>query len=338
MSTESGYSDLNEIKSDFSEIYTEKDPREYFMVLGQLDYIVPHVAQPVFDQLIRARAKTQKEPVTVLDLGCSYGLNGALMKYALRYDALRERYNDPALKTMPSEALLELDRHYYQAWPKNSQVKVIGLDPSENAVRYGEAVGTMDLGLALDLENTDPTPEQAKALESVDLIVSTGCVGYVTSKSFQRLTKLARRGRPAWVASFVLRMFSYKEIEGTLSTLGLKTEKFESATFVQLSCAVVISNRKWMPPCTRLSAASSASCANPAYVRVTFSLPPVPVHVTENGMASVPITRASARAALRPMHVRLLACDGYGGVASSGVQVGSGVVAGFSSSPARRMG
>jgi len=233
MSTESGYSDLNEIKSNFSEIYTEKDPREYFRVLGQLDYIVPHVAQPVFDQLIRARAETQKEPVTVLDLGCSYGLNGALMKYALRYDALRERYTDPALKTMPSEALLELDRHYYQAWPKNPQVKVIGLDPSENAVRYGGAVGTMDLGLALDLENNDPTPEQAKALETVDLIVSTGCVGYVTSKSFQRLTKLARRGRPAWVASFVLRMFSYKEIEGTLSTLGLKTEKFESATFVQ---------------------------------------------------------------------------------------------------------
>jgi SAM-dependent methyltransferase len=233
MSTESGYSDLNEMKSDFSEIYTDRDPREYFRVLGQLDYIVPHVAQPVFEQLIRARAETQEEPVTVLDLGCSYGLNGALMKYALRYDALRERYTDPALKTMSSDALLELDRHFYQAWPKNSKVKVIGLDPSANAVKYGEAAGTMDLGLPLDLENSDPTPEQAKALEAVDIVVSTGCVGYVTSKTFQRLAKLARRGRPAWVASFVLRMFSYVEIEETLDTLGLTTEQFESATFVQ---------------------------------------------------------------------------------------------------------
>jgi SAM-dependent methyltransferase len=233
MSTESGYSDLNEMKSDFSEIYTDRDPREYFRVLGQLDYIVPHVAQPVFEQLIRARAETQEEPVTVLDLGCSYGLNGALMKYALRYDALRERYTDPALKTISSDALLELDRHFYQAWPKNSKVKVIGLDPSANAVKYGEAAGTMDLGLPLDLENSDPTPEQAKALEAVDIIVSTGCVGYVTSKTFQRLAKLARRGRPAWVASFVLRMFPYDEIEETLDTLGLKTEQFESATFVQ---------------------------------------------------------------------------------------------------------
>ena len=233
MRTERRYSNLNEIKSDFSEIYTDTDPREYFRVLGQLDYIVPHVAQPVFEQLIRARAETQEEPVTVLDLGCSYGLNGALMKYALRYDALRERYTDPVLKPLSSEALLELDRHFYLAWPKNSQVRVIGLDPSQNAVRYGEAVGTLDLGLALDLENDDPTPEQARALEGVDLIVSTGCVGYVTSKTFDRLAKLARRGRPAWVASFVLRMFPYDEITETLSTLGLKTEQFESATFVQ---------------------------------------------------------------------------------------------------------
>lgn len=233
MPAERDYSDLNEIKSDFSKIYTDRDPREYFRVLGQLDYIVPHVAQPVFEQLIRARAETQDEPVTVLDLGCSYGLNGALMKYALRYDALRERYTDPALKTLSSDALLALDRHFYQAWPKNPRVRVIGLDPSANAVGYGEAAGTMDLALPLDLENNDPSPEQARALESVDLIVSTGCVGYVTSKTFTRLAKLARKGRPAWVASFVLRMFRYDEIEATLATLGLETERFESATFVQ---------------------------------------------------------------------------------------------------------
>jgi SAM-dependent methyltransferase len=233
MTTESGYSDLNELKSDFSQIYADKDPREYFRVLGQLDYIIPHLAQPVFEQLIRARAETQSEQVTVLDLGCSYGLNGALMKYALRYDALRERYTDPALKTLTSDQLLELDRNFYRSWPKHSRVRVIGLDPSENAVRYGQASGSMDVGLPLDLENYDPSPEQAKALEAVDIIVSTGCVGYVTSKTFQRLARLARRGRPAWVASFVLRMFPYDDIEATLATLGLETEIFEAATFVQ---------------------------------------------------------------------------------------------------------
>ena len=46
---------------------------------------------------------------TVLDLGSSYGVNGALMKYALGYDALRDRYTAPSLQGLSSEDLLELD-------------------------------------------------------------------------------------------------------------------------------------------------------------------------------------------------------------------------------------
>ena len=84
---------------DFSDLYTSKDPRNYFKYLGQLDYIIPHLAQPIFDQLIRARQELQREPVTVLDLGCSYAINGALMKYALDYEALRQRYTAPALQS-----------------------------------------------------------------------------------------------------------------------------------------------------------------------------------------------------------------------------------------------
>ncbi len=227
------YSDLNEIKSDFSEIYTDRDPREYFRVLGQLDYIIPYLAQPVFEQLIRARAETQSEPVTVLDLGCSYGVNAALMKYALRYDTLRSRYTDPALKTVASGEFLRFDQSFYRSWPQRSNIRVIGLDPSRNAVEYAQASGALDIGMCLDLEQDDPTPDQARILESVDLIVSTGCVGYVTSQTFQRLARLARKGRTAWVASFVLRMFPYDGIEQTLAELGLETEQFEAATFVQ---------------------------------------------------------------------------------------------------------
>ncbi len=224
---------INDGKANFDDIYVSADPRRYFSVLGQLDYIIPHLAQPVFDQLIQARAEQQDEPVTVLDLGCSYGVNGALMKYALSYDAIRERYISPHLQSLKSEELAGHDRAFYRAWPKNDGVRVIGLDVSENAVRYAQASGAIDLGYALDLERHDPSPEQAEALAKADIIVSTGCVGYVTSKTFHRLAKLARRGRPTWVASFVLRMFPYRAITQTLAEQGLVTEKFEGATFVQ---------------------------------------------------------------------------------------------------------
>ncbi len=233
MNKPAAYTKINQSKMDFSDLYTSKDPRNYFKYLGQLDYIIPHLAQPVFAQLIRARQELQDEPVTVLDLGCSYAINGALMKYALDYEALRQRYTAPSLQTLSSEQVLELDRHFYRAWPRNDGVRVIGLDISENAIRYGEKCGLLDRGLAIDLENRELAPDEAVDLADVDIIVSTGCVGYVTAKTFERVLKASRRGRTPWVASFVLRMFPFDEIERTLDSYGLETELYEGATFVQ---------------------------------------------------------------------------------------------------------
>lgn len=227
------FSTINEAKTNFDQIYVEKDPRQYFNYLGQLDYIIPHLAQPIFDQLIRARAATQERPVTVLDLGSSYGVNGALMKYALGYDALRDRYTAPALQGLSSEEMLKLDRAFYQSWPCDPNVRVVGLDISENAVRYAAASGTIDVGLSADLEIDDPKPNAAAIIATADIVVSTGCVGYVTEKTFERVLALASHGEPAWVASFVLRMFPYDRIAKTLAAYGLETEKFEGATFVQ---------------------------------------------------------------------------------------------------------
>ena len=233
MNRVANYTKINQSKMDFSDLYTSKDPRNYFKYLGQLDYIIPHLAQPIFAQLIRARQELQSEPVTVLDLGCSYAINGALMKYAIDYEALRQRYTAPILQTLSSDAVLELDRHFYRSWPENEGVRVIGLDISENAIRYGEKCGLLDRGLAIDLESRDLTPDEAADFADVDIIVSTGCVGYVTSKTFERVLKASRRGRTPWVVSFVLRIFPFDEIEKTLGAYGLVTEPYEGATFVQ---------------------------------------------------------------------------------------------------------
>jgi SAM-dependent methyltransferase len=224
---------INENKVNFDELYSKEDPREYFKYLGHLDYIIPHLAQPVFDQIIRERAARQDKPVTVLDLGCSYGVNGALTKYALDYEALRLRYTAPAFQSLSSAAMLELDRCFYRSWPKQDHVRVIGLDVSENAVRYAQACGAVDVGLAMDLETRDPLPNEEVVFEDVDVVISTGCVGYVSSKTFERLARMTGRRRPVWVVSFVMRMFPFEDIAATLAKQGLVTEKFEGTTFVQ---------------------------------------------------------------------------------------------------------
>jgi SAM-dependent methyltransferase len=233
MNMKFSYAEINEAKADFSDLYTSKDPRNYFKFLGQLDYIIPHLAQPIFHQLIRARQETQDAPVTVLDVGCSYAINGALLKYALDYEAMRQRYTAPLLQTLTSGQMLDLDRHFYRAWPKNEGVRVIGLDVSENAVRYAEDCAILDHGMAIDLESRDPSSEEAKILSGVDIIISTGCVGYVTAKTFERIAKLTRKGRAPWAANFVLRMFPFDHIAATLDQFGLVTEPYEGASFVQ---------------------------------------------------------------------------------------------------------
>jgi len=233
MKDKQNYTVINKTKSNFDRLYDSKDPRDYFKYLGELDYIIPHLAQPIFNQIIQARAQLQSGPVTVLDLGASYGVNGALMKYQLDYEALRQRYTAPALQVLDSEEVLELDRAFYKSWPKNAGVRVIGHDVSVNAVTYAEACGSVDLGMAINFEEDDPSPAQIKALADVDLIVSTGSIGYISEKTFARIARFTDPARKPWVVSFVIRMFPFDEIQKTLEGLGLETEKFEGATFVQ---------------------------------------------------------------------------------------------------------
>lgn len=228
------FSAINRHKADFTSIYMQPDPRAYFRTLGSLGYVIPHLARPIFDQLVEARQRAKGgKPITVLDLGCSYGVNAALMKYALSYDQLAERYDALSFIPLSADEILALDRHYYAAWPRRRDIRVIGLDVSKPAVSYAEASGALDIGIVADLEQEDVPDWAADELAKVDLIVSTGCVGYVTNKTFDKLAVCTANGEAPWVASFVLRMFDYNEITQTLKRQGLVTEKFEGATFVQ---------------------------------------------------------------------------------------------------------
>ena len=72
-----------------------------------------------------------------------------------------------------------------------------------------------------------------RSLAQVDLVTSTGCVGYVTHKTFERLLPAVTEGRPPWLANFVLRMFPFQPIAEILKERGYVTEKLEGRTFVQ---------------------------------------------------------------------------------------------------------
>jgi SAM-dependent methyltransferase len=225
---------LNEIKADFSNAYNLDDPREYFRSLSPNDYIIPHIARDVFLQLIAARDPTEKKTINIIDLGCSYGLNAALLKRQVNWDMLVARQTMPDMMRLPPAVLRPLDRLFLESWPARERIRMVGIDIADRAIAYALAVGALDLGFAVDLEAEVPPDRLSRELLGADLIVSTGCVGYVTERTFGQLADaISAAPRKPWVASFVLRAVDYVRITRQLSRAGLVTEKLEGVTFVQ---------------------------------------------------------------------------------------------------------
>ena len=225
------FASLNASKTNFDDIYGRDDPRGYFSVLGSLDYVIPDVAAPVIRQLLQARKVRYDTAPTVLDVGCSYGINAAVHRYPLSFRRLRRRYANADMAALSSDDLARLDRSYYGSWPETGLARFIGLDVSGPAVRYAVAVGLLEEGVVANLESGPPAPRDAQRLQRADVILSTGCVGYVTERTFRGV--LDAMQRPPWVISFVLRMFSYEGISAELARHGLVTERLAGATFVQ---------------------------------------------------------------------------------------------------------
>ncbi|MHA1566028.1 MAG: class I SAM-dependent methyltransferase [Alphaproteobacteria bacterium] len=231
------FDEINKAKASMDHIYDEPDPRGYFQELRKLGYTIAGRAKPIFQELISHLREEKNDTIHILDIGCSYGINAALLKFDLTMDELYEHWNQKRLQgVLPSE-IVEYDKKFFANLEKSSEIEMTGLDQAENAVEFAEDVGLLDDGVAADLE-TEPLPKAAtEELATVDMVISTGCVGYVTEKTFERLLPTVTQDGAPWMAHFVLRMFPFDAIEEVLENWGYKTEKLEDRTFVQRTFA-----------------------------------------------------------------------------------------------------
>jgi predicted TPR repeat methyltransferase len=201
-------------KISFDHVYTASDPRPFCAALRELDYHLPQLAKPYLAKLIEERGTA-----TVLDVGCSYGVNAALYRHDTTMDDLYAYYSSDEAAGLDRAGLIARDR----ALPVANDVRFIGLDVSAPALDYACAAGFLDAAVCADLEHDDPTDEQRALLAEADLVVSTGCIGYVSERT---ITRIAQPRRPA-MAHFVLRMFSYAPIAESLAGLGYQTAGVE---------------------------------------------------------------------------------------------------------------
>ncbi len=228
------FAEVNEGKSDFDSIYNAPDPRQYCRTLSKLDYRIPAEAKPVFRSLIHALQADGRDNVRLVDLGCSYGINAALLKYGMHLGAFFKRYTTPNMQSAAPRDVLTREVAFFDGHTEDEALEIVGVDVAARALGFAETVGLLDETIDQNLEDQPLSEASRELVEGTDLIISTGCVGYVTDRTFRNLMEAATvDGQPPHVASFVLRMFPYEPIADALSDFGLVTEKLHDVTFRQ---------------------------------------------------------------------------------------------------------
>ena len=214
-------------------IYNKRDPRDYFSTLKPLQYSIPQYAKPVFEAVIAAHRKMRgRKRLKIVDVGCSYGVNAALLKHHKEMAYLYDLYGGRAAVGLDREGLMARDRSLFAEGTDDAPIEMVGLDSAERAIAYAVETGILDDGMAVDLEAHAPDAEERRALSGADLVLSTGCVGYVGVRTFAHILNADRAARP-WMAHFVLRMFSFEPLRALFRSHGYATEKAQGRLFPQ---------------------------------------------------------------------------------------------------------
>ncbi|AFS82382.1 hypothetical protein [Candidatus Nitrosopumilus sediminis] len=205
------------VKKDFSNIYVQKFPNSYLKEMKRLEYRIPDETKPLYLSIAKKIYNKLSKTINIIDIGSSYGINSALMKHDLSMSDL----DDFFLKKEPS---IEQSKQFFDALPSDDTLDFYQIDISEPALRFSENVQLCKKGLCVNLE-MENLPVQE--LPQSDMIIATGCIGYIGYKAFLNIFELLKKqqskenqdnpkNRPIFAFS-VLRIFDMEDIEKTFN-------------------------------------------------------------------------------------------------------------------------
>jgi len=216
------------VKKDFTDIYTQDSPRSYLKEMERLNYDISDSTKPLYNSIIEQLGETSSRPINILDLGSSYGINSALMKYNLTMSELNIFFLN---ETKPT---IKETKQFYENCTHNDNMNFYQIDISEEALKFSEDMDLCERGINVDLE-----AEKLNLLGSfpkIDIVIATGCIGYIGYKAFLNLLKVIKnrqsnsiKSEKEYIAPIfafsVLRMFSMKDIEEVFETYGYSIVK-----------------------------------------------------------------------------------------------------------------
>ncbi len=216
-------------KCVLDQIYNCPDPRPYFSELRKLEYLIPQHAKPAFLNVLDAYKESKGVTSTkLIDLGCSYGVNAALLKYDMDMQELYELYGTPQAENLDRQELIQRDRKIFTQDDTDDPIEVIGVDVAQQAASYATEAEIIDDKIVADLEQENLSLRHQDSLDDADLVISTGCIGYISEKTIEKVIEASNSQLP-WMAHFVLRMFSFEPIKEALAEKGYVTAKGTNA-------------------------------------------------------------------------------------------------------------
>ncbi|KEQ56784.1 hypothetical protein AAA799E16_00941 [Marine Group I thaumarchaeote SCGC AAA799-E16] len=213
------------VKKDFTNIYTQKFPNSYLKEMKRLDYRIPDKTKPLYLSIVKQLYRKLSKKINIIDIGSSYGINSALMKYNLTMSDL----DDFFLKEEPS---IEQSKQFFDQLSSDDSFEFYQIDISEPALKFSENVDLCKKGICVNLE-TGNLP--IKELPHSDMIIATGCIGYIGYKAFSNIFELIKKqnseenlensDRGPVFAFSVLRIFDMADIEKTFDHYGYSLAK-----------------------------------------------------------------------------------------------------------------
>lgn len=176
--------DTLKVKQNFSQVYFYPDPKPYLRAMSQVDYTITNYTTPLYKHLISKIKDQLKREVRVTDIGSSYGINSVLINHNIQFSELAKFVKKTDIKVFKEIFQRYLSTH------RLSKTEFALVDISKNAIQFATEVNLAKSGFCIDLNQEKISSTLESSLKQTDIIVSTGCLGYLKSHGLEKVIKV----------------------------------------------------------------------------------------------------------------------------------------------------
>ena len=224
----------NDAKASFDSAYTQDTPHDYFKNLGELDYSICDETRP-FCEAAAGLLQGWERHVRMLDIGCSYGVNAAIVKHGVLFGELARFFEASVPMDAKAGAETRSSRTVQESTDHRHGVRRAGRLSKGHRVRStSQPARPRDRWQNLEQGADTLSPEDRTWIRGVNLIVSTGAIGYITHRTLRAvLDTMGAQASNAIALMTVLRVFDTDTVVETLRAYGLKTAFVSDALLPQ---------------------------------------------------------------------------------------------------------